>query len=172
MGAGRPTDYKPEYCEQATKLCKLGATDKELADFFEICEATLTNWKRDYPEFLASIREGKEIADMEVSNRLFVGCFDRTIVEQQAFKTKNISYNEDGKRIETETVEVVDVERGIPGDFRNQQFWLRNRRSQNWREKIETEHSGSISNPAADVLAKLSDQALKELRDAQNTDPK
>ena len=23
---GRPTDYRPEYCEQARKLCQLGAT--------------------------------------------------------------------------------------------------------------------------------------------------
>ena len=42
---GRPTDYKPEYCEQATKLCKLGATDAELGDFFEVTEQTINNWK-------------------------------------------------------------------------------------------------------------------------------
>lgn len=33
--AGRPTKYKPEYAEQASKLCALGATDAQLADFFE-----------------------------------------------------------------------------------------------------------------------------------------
>jgi hypothetical protein len=34
MERGRPTKYKEEYNEQAYKLCLLGATDKELADFF------------------------------------------------------------------------------------------------------------------------------------------
>ena len=29
---GRPSGFKPEFCLQATKLCRLGSTDKELAD--------------------------------------------------------------------------------------------------------------------------------------------
>ncbi len=33
---GRPTKYKEEYAFQAEKLCRLGATDKEMADFFNI----------------------------------------------------------------------------------------------------------------------------------------
>lgn len=36
MPGGRPTKYKPEYVEQSAKLCALGATDMELADFFEV----------------------------------------------------------------------------------------------------------------------------------------
>jgi hypothetical protein len=34
-GRGRPTSFKPEYVAQAEKLCALGATDQEIADFFE-----------------------------------------------------------------------------------------------------------------------------------------
>lgn len=40
---GRPTDYKPEYAEQAAKLCALGATDMDLADFFE-SDPTEDDW--------------------------------------------------------------------------------------------------------------------------------
>lgn len=36
MAAGRPSSYKPEYAAQAEKLCKLGATDIEVADFFAL----------------------------------------------------------------------------------------------------------------------------------------
>ena len=32
---GAPTLYKQEYDKQAYKLCLLGATDKDLGDFFE-----------------------------------------------------------------------------------------------------------------------------------------
>jgi len=31
---GRPSSYRPEFVTQAEKLCRLGATDAELADFF------------------------------------------------------------------------------------------------------------------------------------------
>jgi len=42
---GRPTKYLSEYNEQVEKLCKLGATDKQLADFFNVTEKTINNWK-------------------------------------------------------------------------------------------------------------------------------
>lgn len=54
---------KAEYKEQARKLCRLGATDVQLADFFGVTEKTLNNWKNKYPGFLQSLKEGKEIAD-------------------------------------------------------------------------------------------------------------
>ncbi|SDY78195.1 hypothetical protein [Nitrosomonas sp. Nm33] len=39
---GRPTSYRPEYAEQAYKLCLLGATDKQLAEFFNVVESTIS----------------------------------------------------------------------------------------------------------------------------------
>lgn len=32
MSAGRPTSYEEDYADQAEKLCRLGATDVELAE--------------------------------------------------------------------------------------------------------------------------------------------
>lgn len=39
----RPTKYQEAYAEQARKLCLLGYTDAELADFFEVSESLLTS---------------------------------------------------------------------------------------------------------------------------------
>ena len=36
MAGGRPTKFKPEFVEQARKLAQLGATDREVADFFDL----------------------------------------------------------------------------------------------------------------------------------------
>lgn len=52
----RPTKYQEAYAEQARKLCLLGYTDAELADFFEVSESTINKWKLDYPEFSESIK--------------------------------------------------------------------------------------------------------------------
>ncbi|MES1763769.1 hypothetical protein ACKWMU_12765, partial [Escherichia coli] len=54
----RPTKYQEAYAEQARKLCLLGYTDAELADFFEVSESTINKWKLDYPEFSESIKKG------------------------------------------------------------------------------------------------------------------
>ena len=71
MGAGRPTEYRPEYAEDTRKLCLLGFTDAQLADFFDVSEATINNWKIAHPEFLESIKKGKEVADCEVVQSLY-----------------------------------------------------------------------------------------------------
>ena len=67
----RPTKYQEAYAEQARKLCLLGYTDAELADFFEVSESTINKWKLDYPKFSESIKKGKAVADAEVSDRLY-----------------------------------------------------------------------------------------------------
>lgn len=68
---GRRTDYRPEMAEQAEKLCRLGATDKELADFFDVTEQTVNNWKSSQPGFFESLKKGKILADAEVANSLY-----------------------------------------------------------------------------------------------------
>jgi hypothetical protein len=68
---GRPSLYREEYAEQGRKLCLLGATDQELADFFEIDVRTVYDWKRTKPEFSQAIARGKMLADAEVAAKLY-----------------------------------------------------------------------------------------------------
>jgi hypothetical protein len=42
---GRPSKYRDEFPEQAFKLCLLGATDVQLAAFFDVDVATIDRWK-------------------------------------------------------------------------------------------------------------------------------
>ena len=56
MAGGRPTLYQESYPDQARKLCLLNATDEDLADFFDVSVATISNWKNDHPEFLEAIK--------------------------------------------------------------------------------------------------------------------
>jgi len=141
---GRPTVFKPEYVEQARKLCLLGATDKDLADFFEVCEATVNNWKQSSPEFLESIKGGKRVADSEIASKLYERARGAEWVESQAFKVKKVRYK-DGKRVsEDEEVVMVPVQRAVPPDTTACIFWLKNRKSSEWRDKQDVEHSGAI----------------------------
>ena len=71
MPAGRPSKYKPEFVAQAEKLCKLGATDAEIADFFEIDIRTLYRWKGEYEAFCHALKVGKVEADERIERSLF-----------------------------------------------------------------------------------------------------
>lgn len=68
---GAPTKYRPEMPEQAEKLCRLGATDAEMADFFGVVESTLNEWKLLHPEFSESIKRGKIESDANVAHSLY-----------------------------------------------------------------------------------------------------
>lgn len=126
---GRPTKYKDEYCKQVYKLSLLGATDKELANFLEIQESTLNDWKLDYPEFSESIKSGKEEADAVVADRLFKRAtgYEHPEIDIKMFQ---------GEIIKT------DLIKHYPPDTTAAIFWLKNRQKDKWREKTETEHSG------------------------------
>lgn len=130
---GRPTKYQEQYAEQALKLCRLGATDKELADFFGVEEQTINNWKNAHPEFLESLKEGKTLADAEVADKLFKRA---TGYEHKAVK---ITASPDGREHLTEYVE------RYPPDTTAAIFWLKNRQRDKWRDKQDVEHSGSIN---------------------------
>src|SRR5690349_20416301 len=69
--AGRPSKYKPEFDAQAVNLCKLGATDRELAEFFGVSERTLNDWKSEHPGFLQSLKRGKDESDNRVEQSLY-----------------------------------------------------------------------------------------------------
>lgn len=125
---GRPTKYKPEYCQEAYKLCLLGMTDKQLAKFFEVDEATLNRWKIEHPKFRESLKDGKERSDAEVAKTL---------------RQRALGYEVDDIKVSAKG-DVIDYKRHIPGDVTACIFWLKNRRTENWRDKQEVEHSGEV----------------------------
>lgn len=128
---GRPTLYKDVFNEQARKLCLLGAIDRELADFFEINEDTLHEWKKVHPKFSESIRAGKEYADANVAGRLYERAMG---FEHDSEEIKVVS---DGAGAGS-SVERVKVRKVYPPDTAAAIFWLKNRQKKKWRDKIET----------------------------------
>jgi len=130
MDLGRPTKYSDKYPKQAYKLCLLGATDQELADFFEVNVDTVQEWKKVHEEFSDSIKRGKKQADSEVAHKLFKRAtgyehpeVDIKMYEGQIIKTDLI------KHYAPDTTAAI--------------FWLKNRQSKQWRDKQEIDHSST-----------------------------
>lgn len=143
--AGRPTDYKEEYNDQVRKLCLLGATDKELSDFFGIAESTLNNWKIAYPEFMESLKQGKEAADGNVADRLYQRAMG---FEHDSEEIKVVS---DGQGAGS-SIERVPIRKIYPPDTAAAIFWLKNRQRDRWRDKVET---GFTDNQGKDVSPQI-----------------
>lgn len=129
---GRPSEYKPEYAEQARKLCLLGATDAEMADFFNVTETTINNWKKDFPEFFESIKKGKLLADANIADRLYQ--------RAMGYEAPDV----DIRVVEGEIIE-TPLTKYYPPDTPAAIFWLKNRQRAKWRDKVENEVSGSLN---------------------------
>jgi len=125
---GRPTDYKVQYVEQVYKLCLLGATDKEIGDFFKVTETTINNWKIVHPEFFESIKRGKIQADAEVAEKLYQRAKGYEHPEDKIF-------NNNGKPL------IVPTIRHYPPDTAASIIWLKNRRK-DWSDKQNLNISG------------------------------
>lgn len=130
----RPSKYNVEYAEQARKLCLLGSTDAELADFFEVAESTINLWKQEHKQFSESIKKGKAQADADVADRLYQRAmgFEHPDVHLSNFQ---------GHVTETPITKVYapDPTAAI--------FWLKNRQRDKWRDKVDSsvEHSGGMT---------------------------
>lgn len=134
MPAGRPTVYKDDYAKQAEKLALLGATDQEMADFFEVDVRTIYRWKHDHDAFCQALKAGKDVADERVERSLY---------------QKAIGYEQDEVKIfmpggASEPV-YAPFRAKIAPDTTAAIFWLKNRRSKDWRDKTEQELSGELT---------------------------
>lgn len=136
----RPSKYKPEFAKQAARLCALGATDAQLADFFEVAVSTVNLWKVQHAEFSESIRVPKEQAD------------DR--VEQSLFR-RAMGYEHDEVDLKVVGGEIVqtDVRKHYPPDTTAAIFWLKNRRAAEWREVKAVELTGADGGPVQQSIA-------------------
>lgn len=119
---GRPPSYKPEYAKQAKKLCELGATDQELAQFFEVSLGTLLKWKASHDPFTEALKSAREVADNRVERSLYARALGYSHPAVKFF-------NEKGKIVRADYIEhyAPDTAACI--------FWLKNRMPLVWRDK-------------------------------------
>jgi hypothetical protein len=131
-GPGRPTLYKPEYAEIARNYCLLGATNDELATFFDVSARTVDDWLKVHPEFATAVQNGRAAADAAIARKLY----------QRA-----MGYDYDTKKIFIYRGEPVKVDHTVhmPPDVGACIFWLRNRRRRQWMERAKPEPESGLT---------------------------
>ena len=106
-------------------MARDGLTQQQIANNLGISIDTLIENKKKYSEFNDALKKGKEVVDFEVENALLKKALGYTITLNKQKVTK------DG--------DVVDIteEVHVPPDTTAQIFWLKNRKKEQWREKVE-----------------------------------
>jgi transcriptional regulator with XRE-family HTH domain len=139
---GRPTKYDPAlHLPLAEAWAAVGLTEIQIAAKLGISKSTLTNWKRDNPEFLASLKKGKELPDDLVEASLFARATGYNFKAVKIFMPANAKA----------PVYAPYVEH-CPPDTTAQFFWLKNRRPADWRDKQEVDATVHTDDPLTLVL--------------------
>lgn len=145
----RPEKWKDEYLKIAEGACKLGATDQELADMLGVCVRTISYWRNSKPEFAEALKSGKAESDERVERSLYA-------------RANGYEHDEVDIRVVAGEVVQTPIRRYYPPDTAAAIFWLKNRRPEQWREKVELEHAGK--NGGAILHAhELTDDALLKI---------
>ncbi len=98
-----------------------GLTDEQIAHNMGISRKTLAEWKKKYSDISDTLKRGKEVVDILVENALLKRALGYVSKEQKVTK--------DG--------EIIELEKEIPPDTTAQIFWLKNRKPDKWRDKVE-----------------------------------
>lgn len=149
----RPSSFKPEYVEQAKKLCRLGATDADLADFFGVTFQTINNWKVQFPDFFESLKLSKAEADQRVEQSLY----------QRAM---GYSCNEDDIRVVNNEIVITPTIKHYPPDTTAMIFWLKNRKPAEWRDKQDVDLNANLR--VTDMTDDEIDKKLEALERGSN----
>ena len=105
---GRPTDYKPEYCEMLIKHMAEGLSFECFAALVDTSRETLYNWTEKHPEFLYAKKRGLEKCQLfwEKLGKVLVS--DDVVRLQNDFGVKPFLKKHTTKTFKDGTTEEVD----------------------------------------------------------------
>ena len=130
------SSFSPDYYELVFNYCLLGATNKEIAVFLGIPHHTIDMWSNRDRIFRSAIDAGRAQADARVSTSLYR--------RATGYSHKAVKIFYDAKEDHVETVEYIQH---YPPETSAAIFWLKNRQSDRWKDKVTNEHSGPDGRP-------------------------
>lgn len=132
-------------------MARDGLTQQQIANNLGISIDTLIENKKKYSEFNNALKKGKEVIDFEVENALLKRAL--------------------GYEYEEETYEngilTKKVKKHVAPDTTAQIFWLKNRKPNTWKDKVETDEDREAVANASQVIAKIR-KVAQEYTDGTN----
>lgn len=141
---GRPKHsgekYNPIYIDIVKELAIEGYIESEIQKIIHISVRTFNKWKKEHPEFLKALKEGKKSPDQRVVKALYKNAIGETVNVEKALVVS------DGSNLGSH-VEIVKVKEHRPGNVTAQIYWTKNRLPKEWKDRISNEISNTDGEP-------------------------
>jgi len=129
----RLRNERPDFFEQVTNYCLLGATEQQLGEFFGFDRETWLYWLKHSQELRDAVDQGGTLADAEVA----AGIYRRA--KGYEYTRQKLLVSKDG------VGQVYDLTEHVPPDTAAGKFWLTNRAGNRWSDSKKHEHSGEVA---------------------------
>jgi len=141
MAKGKYQEWlEPDGLLRLEAYARDGLTDEQIAKNIGINRLTLAEWRNRFPNIATSLKRGKEAVDVEVENALHKRAMGYSYVEvtQERVPIKDSEGNIVGYEITKEKY----ITKEVAPDVTAQIFWLKNRKTKEWRDKQDLEVTG------------------------------
>ena len=148
MAKGKYQEWlKPEKLILIEGWARDGLTDEQIAKNIGISKQTFYDWKKKYADFSDSLKNGKEVIDIQVENSL--------LKRALGYEYEEVSEKFEGGIL---TERKVTKKQVVP-DTTAQIFWLKNRKPSVWRDKAQVDIDAEFSK--VDELISAIDKVAK-----------
>ena len=155
MAKGKYQEWlEPDNLIKLQAWARDGLTDEQLANNIGINVATLYTWKKKYNEINEALKKGKEVVDIEAENALYKAGLGGYIEEEK-------TYISEVNGVVTKRKEIY--KRYIKPDVAALIFWLKNRKSDKWRDKPK-----DLTETTEEKIASIFADIDKDLKNAIN----
>lgn len=143
MAKGKYQEWlEPEGLLKIEGWARDGLTDEQIADNIGISRSTLNSWKDKYSDISDTLKRGKEVVDRQVENALLKRALGYEYTETIREYIPELDEMKTTKKV---TKQVVP-------DTTAQIFWLKNRKPDKWRDKLNRDCSSEDEMEGVEII--------------------
>jgi len=139
VGRDGQMKWDARYIAMARQMAKARLIDEEIAEVLGVSVVTLNKWKHKYKAFGLALKKGKESADKQVERSLYERATGYSHPDVD-IRTVSVG-NGQSEIVQTPTM------KHYPPDTTAAIFWLKNRKTKEWRDKMEQVHQNPDGTP-------------------------
>ena len=132
-----------------------GLSDAQIAHNIGVTDRSFSDWKSKFSSISSALKKGRKPVDIEVENALLKSALGYYITIKEPIKVRTEQQKPGVGKLVQESIEYVDKQVYVPPQTAAQIFWLKNRKTEQWRDRPEPPMSSDALERLDEVLSNI-----------------